>query len=227
MWKKDENGNLALCEKGNPIWINGDKEESADYGGMISRLNAVTSESIGRKEQLRLKDEEINNLKKAQASAPNVNEDLKKQLEEKDRELLSIKEKHNDSLLSNAFNTSAFIKDKVAVHPELIRSQFGRNFGIEDGQIVAKDDSGNVIYSATDYGKPASFDEAISRIIEQCPYKDTFLRSSGNVGGGAGNGGGGSSRKWGDYSEIERAQLAKTDPQAFNLLLKTRDEKEK
>lgn len=226
MWKKDEDGNLVVDASGNPIWVNGDKEESANYGEMINRLNSVTSESIGRKEQLREKDAEIADLKKKQASVPDVNEDLKKQLEEKDQELLLIKKKHNDSLLSNAFSASTFIKDNVAIHPEMIRAHFGKHFDVEDGQIVAKDSDGNVIYSATNYGKPASFEEAISKVIDQCSYKDTFLKSSGNKGGGASNGGGKSHGKWGDYSESERAALSKTDPQAFAALLKTRDEKE-
>lgn len=227
MWKKDENGNLVVDASGNPIWVADDKEIPVNYSKLEGDLRSVTSESIGRKETIRERDEEIAKLKKAQASTPDVSEELKKQLEEKDQELLTIKKQHNDSLLTNAFSASGFIKDKIAVHPEMIRAQFGKHFDVEDGRIVAKDQDGNTIYSTADYGKPASFEEAISRIIDQCAYKDTFLKGSGNQGGGSNNGGSNGSDKWSDYSEIERARLAKTDPQKFNALLKTRDEKEK
>lgn len=227
MWKKDESGNLVVDANGDPIWVADDKEIPVNYSKLESDLRSVTSESIGRKETIRERDEEIAKLKKAQANTPDVSEELKKQLEEKDQELLAIKKQHNDSLLSNAFSASSFIKDNVAIHPEMIRAQFGKHFDVEDGRIVAKDQDGNTIYSSTDYGKPASFEEAISKIIDQCSYKDTFLKSSGNKGGGAGNGGGKAHGKWSDYSESERVSLSKSDPQAFAALLKTRDEKEK
>lgn len=227
MWKKDENGNLVVDSKGNPIWVNGDKEDSVDYGEMINRLNSVTSESIGRKEQIRDLTAKLEEAEKLKGSDSEVEGKYKGLLEAKDKELAELKAQNENALLSGAFNSSKFIQDNIAVPAEMIRSQFGKHFSVENGKVVAKDAEGRVILSTSDYGNPASFEEAITALINQYPHKDSLLKSSGNQGSSTHNGGGGSSKRWDDYSEAERVQLNKSNPQLFNELLKTRDEKEK
>jgi len=221
MWKVDENGNLVVVN-GNPVWVADGKEKAVDYGATLEQISSLNSESAGRRNELKALKAEIETLK---SNAPDENEvikELQKQLGEKDAENQRLASQFNEAKLSEAFSNSAFIKENIAVPLDMIRATFGNRFSIEDGQVIAKDESGNVIYSPTNYGKPASFEEAISKMIDGYQYKDSILKASGNQGGGTQNGGNGNSRKWADYSEPERVALAKSDPQAFNELLKTK-----
>lgn len=91
---------------------------------------------------------------------------------------------HNE-MLGNAFANSAFIRDKIAIPADMIRATFGNAFKIEDGKIVAHDQSGSVIASQLKFGESAGFDEAIERLVMAYPSRDYILKGTGNSGGGA------------------------------------------
>jgi hypothetical protein len=93
--------------------------------------------------------------------------------------------------IGGAFARSKFIADKIAVPADLIQATFGKHFELKDGAIVAKDASGNPIYSDANPGKPADFEEALSKLINQYPQKDAILKGSQHQGGGAQPPGGG------------------------------------
>lgn len=222
MWKKDENGNLVVVN-GNPVWVTDEGEKEVNYSETLSKLDSVTSESIGRRQEIKALKEEIEQLKSTdKPDKSKLEEELQKQLEEKDSVINQLKAEVNDIKLADAFKSSKFIQDNIAVPAEMLRATFGSAFSIEDGEIIAKDQSGNVIYSRENYGKPATFEEAISTLVEQSSFKDQILKSSNNQGSGTNNGGGKAVGKWDDYTESERVMLQKQDPQAFKQLLETR-----
>lgn len=52
-WKKDDKGNFAADEAGNPIWTGDSGDKAVDYAALSAKLSEVNAESKGRKEELR------------------------------------------------------------------------------------------------------------------------------------------------------------------------------
>lgn len=96
--------------------------------------------------------------------------------------------------VGGAFARSKLIADKLAIPADLVQARFGQQFKIEDGKTVAYDTHGNKVFSRARPGELADFDEALEVLIDQYPYRDTILKSSGASGSGAtgGTGTGGS-----------------------------------
>jgi hypothetical protein len=92
----------------------------------------------------------------------------------------------------------------------MVEARFGKNFTIEDGRIVAKDQNGNKLYSAANPGEIAAPDEALEMLVNAYPYKDQILKGSGASGSGAGQ----SNQSAGGKKSITRAQFESMDPQA-------------
>jgi hypothetical protein len=88
-------------------------------------------------------------------------------------------------LIGGRFARSKFIGEKMAIPHDLVEARFGQNFKIEDGQVVAYDQHGNKVYSQDRPGELADFDEALSALVNQYPYKDSILKGSDAFGGGA------------------------------------------
>ncbi|MCY1544330.1 hypothetical protein D9M68_802060 [compost metagenome] len=93
--------------------------------------------------------------------------------------------------VGGAFARSKVIAEKLAIPPDMVEARFGKAFAIEDGRIVAKDQNGNKLYSQSNPGELAGFDEALEMLVSQYPYKEQILKGSGASGGGAGGGGSG------------------------------------
>ncbi len=112
--------------------------------------------------------------------------------------------------VGGAFSRSRFIADKVAIPADLVRAQFGSRFKVEDGKIVAYDQSGNKVYSRAKPGEVAEFDEALEILVDAYPHRDAILKGSGGEGGGSRQtGAGGSSAR-----TMTRAQFNELDPSA-------------
>ena len=86
-------------------------------------------------------------------------------------------------LIGGGFARSQMIKDKISVPADMIQAQFGRNFKVENGKVVAYDNHGQQIYSRSRPGELADFDEALDQLIDGYQYKDHILK------GGQGSGG--------------------------------------
>lgn len=111
------------------------------------------------------------------------------------KQLEALQNQYNGEKLASAFNGSKFIKDNLAVPADMAKATFGDRFKIENGKMVAYDQSGNTIYSRKNPGEPADFDEAMSQIVESYQYKDSILKASNHQGTGSDGGGqGGNAR---------------------------------
>lgn len=90
---------------------------------------------------------------------------------------------HNE-LIGGGFARSKFIQDKVSVPSDMIQAQFGKNFKIEEGKVVAYGADGQKIYSRSRPGEVADFDEALETMIGGYQHKDSILKGSQAGGGG-------------------------------------------
>jgi hypothetical protein len=93
--------------------------------------------------------------------------------------------------VGGSFARSKMIAEKLAIPADLVQARFGDAFKVENGNVVAYDKSGNKIFSRTNPGELASFDEALEVLIEHYPHRESILKGSGASGGGAGGNGGG------------------------------------
>lgn len=103
---------------------------------------------------------------------------------------------HNEIVGGN-FARSKFISEKLVIPSDLVQAAFGKAFKVEDGKMVAYDQTGNKIFSRARPGEVADFDEALGSLVDAYPNKDAILKGSGGQGGGSNNtgksGGGGKS----------------------------------
>lgn len=126
-------------------------------------------------------------------------------------ELETVKRTLNGEMIGGRFSRSKFITEKVAVPADFIEAKFGANFSIVDGKVVAKDSSGNQIFSKSRPGEVADFDEALEFLVDAYPHKDSILKGtgssgSGSAGGGGGGGAGGKKITRADFDALPPAQ---------------------
>ena len=113
--------------------------------------------------------------------------------------------------IGGSFARSKYIAEKLAVPVPMVEKTFGEFFTIEGGKVVAKDASGNAIYSKSKPGEIADFDEAMEVLVEGFAFKDSILKGTGNSGTGArhGNGGGTGGKT---ITRAEFDSINKSDP---------------
>jgi hypothetical protein len=111
--------------------------------------------------------------------------------------------------IGGRFSRSKFIADKLAIPADLVQARFGTQFKIEEGKITPYDAHGNKIYSKSNPGEMADFDEALELITEQYPYKDTILKGSAAQGGGARGGTAGGATDWKNLPPEERMAIGR------------------
>lgn len=220
--KLDEQGHVVV-QDGRPVYIHDDgKEVAFDAAGTVATITRLNSEAKGHRERAEAAEkglkafdgiDDAEAARKALATMANI--DAKKLIDagEVERVKAEIAKSYDARLneattknqtleqqlygekIGGSFSRSKLIADKLAIPADMVQARFGQAFKIEDGKTVAYDAHGNKIYSRARPGELADFDEALDALIEQYPYKDHILKSSGASGGGAqggGNGGGGS-----------------------------------
>ncbi|WP_288421582.1 hypothetical protein [uncultured Acinetobacter sp.] len=94
----------------------------------------------------------------------------------------------------------------------LAQSQFSLD---ENGKAVAVDTNGDVVIGK-DGTNPVTPKEWVEGLRENKPYFWPKANGSGSPGSGT------SIKKWSDYTEVERAALARENPTAFQQLLQTK-----
>ncbi|MDQ8936639.1 DUF6651 domain-containing protein [Acinetobacter rudis] len=99
-------------------------------------------------------------------------------------------------LIGGGFARSKFAAEKLAVPADMVQAMFGGNFKVENGKPVAYDNKGQKIYSRTNHGDDAGFDEALEILVGGYQHKDAILKGSQGSGGGyqGGNGGQGGAK---------------------------------
>lgn len=207
--KLDDNGN-AVVKDGKLVMIdddNDDKEITFDVVDGYSSLSKANHEAASRRKEIKalekkmkafegIEDPEaaIEALSKVQSMDKDVEAQIaankahyekttKKLTEERDQRIAELSGQVFQLKVGDKFHTSEAVK-KTIYQPHDAAQIFGKNFEIEDGQVVGKLD-GQVILSKENPGKAAGFDEAFSAMIDARPDKDNLLRPTGQQGSGS------------------------------------------
>lgn len=233
--KLDADGHV-IVQDGKPVYVADDgKEVAFDVAGTVATITRLNAEAKGHRERAEAAEkglkafEGIDDAEAARKALQTVaNIDAKKLIDagEVERVKAEIGKSYEAKLteattkaqtleqqlygekIGGSFSRSKLIADKLAIPADMVQARFGQAFKIEDGKTVAYDQHGNKIYSRARPGELADFDEALESLIEQYPYKDNILKSSGASGGGAqGGGSGGNGNK-----TMTRAQFDAASP---------------
>lgn len=209
--KLDENGHVVV-QDGKPVYVHDDgKEVAFDAIQATNKIVELNREAKLHREAKEAVEAELRafdgvDIDKAKAALETVkNLDDKKLIDigevervkaeakqAYDEKLASVMKEKDDitqqyhqSVIGGAFARSKLIKDKTILPPDIAQSYFGKHFGVDkDGKLVAKLADGNPIYSRTNAGELAEFDEALEIIIGDYSYKDNILRGSQASGAG-------------------------------------------
>lgn len=236
MWKLDANGNIVMKD-GNPVFTNTSGQEQVVAHDTIARLNGEAKSHRERAEaaEAALKPFEGLDPVKARESievvgkidqkklidagkVDEVRAEVKKQYDaqmaEKEKALSDTNNRLNSLLIDNVFNSSPFVRDRIAVPHDMFKDSFGKNFKIENGEVVPYDKNGNRLYSKEKAGEYATPEEALQLYVDAHPQKDILLKANtgsgtGNTGGGGGQGGG-NIMKRADFEKLTPAKRAET-----------------
>lgn len=233
--KLDEQGHVVV-QDGKPVYTKDDGTDVAfDVAGTtqtISRLNSEAKQHRERAEgaEAKLKGfegiEDPAQAREALKLAANL--DAKKlvdageiekvkaeiakaytaQLEEASGKASKLEQQLYGEMIGGSFARSKFVSEKLAIPPDLVQAAFGKAFSIEEGRIVAKDGNGAKLYSQSNPGELAGFDEALGMLVSQYPGKDHILKGTGASGSGAAGSQGGGGKPQGNFGGDKAARTA-------------------
>ena len=218
--KVDEKG-FAVLTDGKPTYTGDDgKEFVFDAPQMYEKITSLTQESAKHRKRAgeaedRLKAyeglDDPEAARKAIATLQNldhkklvdagevakVKEEVAKamqaQVDDWKTKYGDMQRRFNDTMVTNAFMGSGYIKRAGNVPPDMFRVLLGGNVEIgDDGKLYVKDAQGNRLYSRSKPGEFADFDEGLEMVVTSHPHRDYLLKGSGASGSGAqgGNGSG-------------------------------------
>lgn len=198
-------------EQGLPLYIHDDgKEVAHDAAQTVATITRLNSEAKSNRERYEKAETALTTFagiedpvaaKKAMETLKNfddkklvdagevekVKAEAIKAVEEKYAPIVqerdALQNQLHGELIGGGFARSQMIKDKISVPADMVQAQFGRNFKVENGKVVAYDNHGQQIYSRSRPGELADFDEALDQLIDGYQYKDHILK------GGQGSGG--------------------------------------
>jgi len=231
-WKKDESGALVLNDSGDPVFVDGEGKELVVRGNTIPQM---LGENRNFRERLQAAE---TNLKKFEGLDPeaaraavdklagvdldkmvesgkleevrqSITQQFQGRLTDAEKRAQELQSRLDDQIRSTAFSQSEFVRDRVAIPPTLFQKEFGDRFKVEDGKLVPYDSDGNVLYSSKNMASVASFDEALSMMVDSYQYKDSILKPMGHE--GSGNSGQGGNRSQ-SGRRITRAEFDGMNP---------------
>ena len=209
--KLDESGHAVLSD-GKPVYVADDgKEITYDPPSMHSTIGRLNREAQGHREAKETLEQQLkafegidpDQARKAIDVFQNLNDqklvDAGKIEEIKAAAIKSVEDKYKpyvDELnklqnelyaerIGGNFARSKFISEKLVIPADMVQATFGKHFELKDGKVIAKDASGNTIYSDANPGNPADFDEALEKLVGSYTHRDRILKGSGHRGSGA------------------------------------------
>lgn len=209
--KLDENGHVVVVD-GKPVYTHDDgKDVPFDAVQAVGKISQLNGEAKKHRETAEAATAQLKSFEGLDAAASRDALDKLSKLDQKklidagevDKVRNEVSKVYEERLLAESklriaaetnltnemiggnFARSKFMADKLETPSDLVQARFGSNFSIKDGKIVAKDASGNEIYSKTRVGELADFDEALEILVENYPHKDRILKGSGASGSGS------------------------------------------
>lgn len=175
-----------------------------------------------------LDDKKLVDANKVEIIKTQAQENLKKQLssleKSKNEQINSLEEALKGArtdihqlMVNDRFNSSEFVKEKMAITPKMAQRYFGGQFKVEDGDngnrsVIAYYPNGEPVYSMEKAGAPAEFDEALQLLVDNDPDRDRFLKGLAAAGGGAQGG-----DKGGGGGQYRMEENPWKDGEHFNL----------
>lgn len=166
----------------------GIEDGAAALAALTTVKNIKDGELITAGKVQEIKDAAAASAKQAVADATRAAEAREKALTETNQKLTGDLNNH---IIGGSFAASKFITEKLIIPADIAQKVFGDRFKVENGKLVPMGADGNPIFSATDHGNHAGFEEALSVMVNSYANKDAILKGSGASGGGAQGGGGG------------------------------------
>lgn len=245
--KLDDQGHVVV-QDGKPVYVKDDNTELAfDVVGTTQTIARLNAEAKSHRERAETAEKSLKGFEGISDPAEAIkalqlvaNLDAKKlvdageiekvkaeigkayqtQLDEAKGHASKLEQQLYTEMIGGSFARSKFALDKLAIPPDLVQAYFGKAFAIEEGKVVAKDANGNKLYSASNPGELAGFDEALEMLVNQYPGKDHILKGTGASGSGAqGSQGGGKSQKRSDMSPTDVREYIQAHGQAAYLKL--------
>lgn len=210
--KLDEAGHVVVTD-GKPVYVNDDGKEIAyDANQASDKIRSLCDESKKHREAAQEAQEKLKafdgisdpaeaikaieickNLDNKKLIDAGEMERVKAEItkaanaktEEAEARYKDLEARYNESMIGNSFNGSKYVKEKLTIPSDIAKAVFSQSFYVNDkGEVIAKDGSGNDIYSQINPGSVASFDEALEMLVGRYPNKDSILRSNQASGGG-------------------------------------------
>lgn len=219
----NEDGSIKT-DNGHPL-IRNDKGEEFPVNALdtTKRILSLTTENREyRKKYSALKD---NPPSPDPAPSSGIPEDefqkMKHSLEVSYQEKVSSLKSENEQLASKyrrvankqRFMESAYIQNELSVHPEIAFDRFGGAF--DENGIARYPGTDEIIYSRTNPGQPADFDEAMAQIIESDRLKDHLIRDKTKSGTGFRPGGSPAAEDGKDFFNPESPKYSLTKQAAY------------
>jgi hypothetical protein len=129
-----------------------------------------------------IKDAAAKSATEAVAAATRTAEETQRQLTEQNAKLT---QDLNNHIVGGSFAGSKFIAEKLAIPADIAQKVFGDRFKVDGGKLVPMNPDGTPIFSATNHGNHADFEEAMQVMVGQYANKDAILKGSGASGSGA------------------------------------------
>jgi hypothetical protein len=237
MWKLklDANGNVVL-QDGKPVYVKPDGAEVAfDAEGTtatITRLNGEAKTHREAKEAAeatlakfagiadpaaavaaldtvsKIDQKKLIDAGEVDRVRSEISKGFETKLTEAEKRAQGLESELYQERVGGAFGRSKFVADKLAIPADMVQAAFGKHFTMDGGKIVALDAGGQKIYSQSNPGELAGFDEALGILVDRYPNKDHILKGTGAKGSGAST----SIANTGGKKTITRAQFATLSP---------------
>lgn len=232
-WKLDADGKIETDGDGNPLYVGDDgkatavkyetavqlRGEAKNYRTRAEKAEADLRKFEGidpdaaRKAIEKMKDvnlDDLVNKDKIEEAKQQIRTQLQADIDERETKNKTLADENRKLRLDNAFNSSDFLKDRVALPQDAVRATFSNRFDVQDGKVVALTADGNVMLNKR--GDPASVDEAFDMMISERTDKDNWIKAPDASGsgsqGGAGGRGGGNVVKRSDYDAMDQDKKA-------------------
>ncbi len=189
-------------------------EDAAAAAAALQTVSNIKSGDLTTAAKVQeIRDAATRTAQEAVANATRAAEEKHRVLSEQNQQLTNDLNNH---IIGGSFSGSKFIAEKLAIPADIAQKVFGDRFKVDGGKLVPMDPNGQPIFSATNHGNHADFDEAIQVMVNQYSNKDMILKGSGASGGGAQGGGAGAA----GGKTITRAQFDGMDGAARAAAMK-------
>lgn len=209
--KLDANGN-AVLQDGKPVYINDDGSEVAfDAAGMSASIKRLNGEAMGHRQRAeeaegklkafegidataareafdklsKMDQKKLIDAGEVEAVRNQVNAGWQTKFDAKEAEVQALQGQLHGELIGGGFARSKFLTEKMVIPADMAQAAFGSAFKVVDGKIVAFGADKQPIFSKSNPGQHADFDEALETLVNAYPGKDHIMKGNGAAGSGA------------------------------------------